>query len=199
MILADLQIKGRKRGSSCSAEERPLSTADGRIALGRNLRPHLGDDHRHEDRPAGGNEQRLTYEPMMAPGPPAFVASDGLHRTGLVYFPAHELWMVLAKVLEKVFRRVNWRINSGFVWLSQPEKRKKLQKSPTPRKGFPLAWDPVKRRKPSGSSTPVRACSSRRAICSSRALPRRNFPPIARMTADCCGRCRCKTSRSPGP
>jgi len=84
---------------------------------------------------------------------PTALASHSWHpmaynpNTGLVYFPAHEQWMVYAKIHEEDFKYVHWRNNSGLDWVSQPEKRKKLQEIADSReKGFLLAWDPVKQK-----------------------------------------------------
>jgi quinohemoprotein ethanol dehydrogenase len=55
--------------------------------------------------------------------------------------------MVMSKIQEDTFKYVPWRNNSGFDYVSHPEKRRQLQEIADSReKGFLLAWDPVKQK-----------------------------------------------------
>ena len=157
MILADLEIKGSTRQVIMQAPKNGffyvLDRKTGELLSAEGYVPNTWATSidRTTGRPVETKTARLTYEPtLMTPGP---LASHSWHpmayspRTGLVYFPAHEQWMVMAKIQEKDFRRLNWRNNSGFDWLSQPEKRKKLQEIADSREqGFLLAWDPVEQK-----------------------------------------------------
>ena len=157
MMLADLEIGGAKRqvvmqapkngffyvidrktGELISAESYVPNTWASRIDL-------------ETGRPVETDHARLTYEPQLMT--PTALASHSWHpmaydpNTGLVYIPAHEQWMVMNKIHEEDFKYVNWRNNSGFDYISQPELRKNLQKVADSReKGFLLAWDPVNQR-----------------------------------------------------
>jgi quinohemoprotein ethanol dehydrogenase len=157
MILADLEIKGRQRQVIMQAPKNGffyvLDRKTGELLSAEGYVPNTWATSidSKTGRPVETKTARLTYEPtLMTPGP---LASHSWHpmayspRTGLVYFPAHEQWMVMAKIQEKDFRRLNWRNNSGFDWLSQPEKRRKLQEIADSREqGFLLAWDPVEQK-----------------------------------------------------
>jgi quinohemoprotein ethanol dehydrogenase len=157
MMLADLDIKGKKRQVVMQAPKNGffyvLDRKTGELLSAETYVPNTWATRidMKTGRPVETENARLTFEPtLMTPTP---LASHSWHpmaynpNTGLVYFPAHEQWMVMAKVREEDFKRVNWRNNSGLDWVSQPEKRKKLQEIADSReKGFLIAWDPVKQK-----------------------------------------------------
>ena len=157
MMLADLEIEGRKRQVVMQAPKNGffyvIDRATGELISAETYVPNTWATHidMKTGRPVETPTARLTYEPQLMN--PSALASHSWHpmaynpNTRLVYFPAHEHWMVMSKIREETFEYVKWRNNSGFDYISQPEKRRELQKIADSReKGFLLAWDPVKQK-----------------------------------------------------
>ena len=157
MMLADLEIECRKRQVVMQAPKNGffyvIDRATGELISAETYVPNTWATHidMKTGRPVETPTARLTYEPQLMN--PSALASHSWHpmaynpNTKLVYFPAHEHWMVMSKIREETFEYVKWRNNSGFDYISQPEKRRELQNIADSReKGFLLAWDPVKQK-----------------------------------------------------
>jgi quinohemoprotein ethanol dehydrogenase len=157
MMLADLEIAGRQREVIMQAPKNGffyvLDRRTGELISAETYVPNTWAQKidLKTGRPIELPTARLTYEPQLMT--PTALASHSWHpmafnpNTGLVYFPAHEHWMVMSKIREETFKYVPWRNNSGFDYVSQPEKRRELQAIADSReKGFLLAWDPVRQK-----------------------------------------------------
>jgi len=154
MMLADLDIGGKKRQVIMQAPKNGffyvLDRKTGELLSAKTYVPNTWASHvdMKTGRPVELPGARLTYEPKLMT--PTALAAHTWHpmsyspKTGLVYFPAQEQWMVFAKIREETFKFVPFRYNSGFDYVSNMEQRKKLQAEADKReKGYLLAWDPV--------------------------------------------------------
>jgi quinohemoprotein ethanol dehydrogenase len=157
IVSADLKIGGKTRKVIMQAPKNGffyvLDRVTGELISAETYVPNTWASHidLKTGRPVELPTARLTYEPQLMT--PTALASHSWHpmaynpNTGLVYFPAHEHWMVMSKIQEDTFKYVPWRNNSGFDYVSHPEKRRELQQIADSReKGFLLAWDPVKQK-----------------------------------------------------
>jgi quinohemoprotein ethanol dehydrogenase len=212
MILADLEIKGRQRQVIMQAPKNGffyvLDRKTGELLSAEGYVPNTWATSidRTTGRPVETKTARLTYEPtLMTPGP---LASHSWHpmayspRTGLRSISLRTSSGWSWRKSRKSFRRLNWRQQFRLRLAEPAGEAQELQEIADSREqGFLLATGP------GGAEEAFRirhiAPGSGGVLVTQgnllfRALPRRNLPPIARMTADCCGRCRCKTSRSPG-
>ena len=157
MVLADLNIQGRKRQVLMQAPKNGffyvLDRATGELISAKTYVPNLWatEIDLKTGRPKVNPGAYLTETPeLMTPNWMAAHSWNPMSyspKTGLVYFPAQEQWNVQARVADKDFKWVPFRSNTGISYTSQPERRKALQVIADSReKGYLLAWDPVNQR-----------------------------------------------------
>jgi quinohemoprotein ethanol dehydrogenase len=154
MVLADLEIEGRKRQVIMQAPKNGffyvLDRATGELISAKTYVPNLWatEIDMKTGRPIVNPASYVTETPQLMT--PTWMAAHSWHPmsysplTGLVYFPAQEQWVVQARVKDEEFRFVPFRSNTGNSFTADPERRRELQRIADSReKGYLLAWNPV--------------------------------------------------------
>jgi quinohemoprotein ethanol dehydrogenase len=154
MVLADLQINGQPRQVIMQAPKNGffyvLDRASGELISAKTYVPNLWatEIDMATGRPKVNPGAYVTETPQLMT--PTWMAAHSWHpmsyspKTGLVYFPAQEQWVVQARVPDGQFRFVPFRSNTGNSFTADPERRRELQRIADSReKGYLLAWDPV--------------------------------------------------------
>lgn len=155
IVLADLEIEGRTRQVLMQAPKNGffyvIDRKTGELISAETYVPNLWASHidLETGRPVVNPDAYLTEKPFLMT--PTWLAAHSWHPmaysplTGLVYFPAQEQWLVMARVKDEDFKFVPHRSNSGFAFTGHDELRRELQEIGNSReKGYLLAWDPVK-------------------------------------------------------
>jgi quinohemoprotein ethanol dehydrogenase len=157
MVLADLKIGGKVRPVLLHAPKDGffyvIDRATGKLLSANNYVPNTwasGVDLK-TGRPKINPESYVTETPhLMSPGyggghnwnPMSFSP-----RTGLVYIPAQETWMVESVEPDEDFKFELGRSTLGAGRANEPDLRKRLNAEAAAReKGYMLAWDPVRQK-----------------------------------------------------
>jgi quinohemoprotein ethanol dehydrogenase len=154
MVLADLEISGRKRQVIMQAPKNGffyvIDRGTGELISGKTYVPNLWatEIDMTTGRPKVNPGAYVTETPQLMT--PTWMAAHSWHPmsysplTGLVYFPAQEQWVVQARVPDGQFRFVPFRSNTGNSFTADPARRRELQRIADSReKGYLLAWNPV--------------------------------------------------------
>ncbi len=158
LILADLNIEGKKRQVIMHAPKDGffyvIDRATGKLLSARNYVPNMWASHvdLKTGRPAILPEARVAEKPhLMTPsygGGHNWNPMSYSPRTGLVYIPTMEQWMVESRLPDGAFKYVLGQPTLGAGVNNYAELRKQLNAAPEMQhdKGYLLAWDPVKQR-----------------------------------------------------
>ena len=155
LIMADLKIGGRQRQVVMHAPKDGffyvLDRHSGRLISARNYVPNTwasGIDLKTGRPKINANAYVGDKPQLLSPG------SGGGHnwnpmsfspKTGLVYIPAQETYMVASALPDGQFKFVLGRSTLGYGYANYPELRKDLNAQAVNReKGYLLAWDPVR-------------------------------------------------------
>jgi quinohemoprotein ethanol dehydrogenase len=157
MILAELTIEGRQRKVLMQAPKNAffyvLDRETGELLSAEKFAPNFWASHvdMTTGRPVINPEARYDLEPvLMTPSPP------GAHNwqpmsyspiTGLVYFPAQEVWMPYARDPNfPVDQPRAFRIGNGWGGAMGPAGQQAMAIAQTRARGWLAAWDPVRGR-----------------------------------------------------
>ena len=156
MILADLKIDGKVRKVIMQAPQNGffyvIDRLTGKLISAEKFAPNTWASHvdLNTGRPAINPQAYYDTEPVMSTPAPA-----GAHnwnpmsyspRTGLVYFPAQEIWFGYARNQKyDVTQPKQFRTTNGILFIFNPETGSP-QLDPGGEKGWLAAWDPVRQR-----------------------------------------------------
>jgi len=158
LILADLNIEGKRRQVIMHAPKDGffyvLDRATGKLISARNFVPNMWASHvdLKTGRPAILPEALVAEKPhLMTPsygGGHSWNPMSYSPRTGLVYIPTMEQWMVESRLPEGQFKFVLGQSTLAAGVNNYGELRKQLNAAPELQhdKGYLLAWDPVRQR-----------------------------------------------------